>query len=188
MSSIPSTSHDSYFAELLRNARTALMDRGNYLGGPDTFTKLVWWGERNSHRLVNKADADAADDAIKAHSEDDHAPGASPPPSALLSVIGFVPSEDYWLTSCGMWKGPTTAAPNFADAKATCTIEDAKLEVLGDDFKHALSNVQTLIESGSTPGYNVSKGPHVKSSTGTFKLKFRHVLFEVCLFCYMHNS
>jgi hypothetical protein len=91
--------------------------------------------------LVTKADAAAAEIAARARLDGSvHADVEVKPPTPILcSVIGLIPSEDYWLMPCGMWKGPTVVVKSLADVKLTCTMEDSKHEVLAGDFKHAIA-------------------------------------------------
>jgi len=95
---------------------------------------------------------------------------------AKLFVVVFITPEDYWLVSCGLWKGPTSGCLNFADMKLTCTGAAPMHEVFRSDFKCAFDNLRFLLEKATTPGFTKASGVLVRE---TEKIKFRHVLFEV---------
>ena len=116
--------------------------------------------------------------ACKAHATDPETPEPTAPAPAVLSAVVIIPSDDYWLTLCGMWKGPTEAARSFADVKPTCMGEAPKHEVFSDDFNVVIKNVGVLFEKAHMKGFKEFKGVIVKSS-GESRLKFWHVLFDV---------
>lgn len=170
-------------SEKLQNARDALMSddvKGIYLGSLGALEKLTWERCGRADRVVTAETAALVREQHKAHASDPDAPVPSPPDAAILSAVIFIPEEDYWLTSCGMWKEPTIMAETFADVKPTCTGGTLEHPVFSGDFKKVLENVAGLIEKGRTQGVKAAKGVLVKSSTGLERIKFCHVLFEVC--------
>ena len=163
--------------QILQTARDALVKKGLYLGTPNVASQLAWQRIGNLHQyLATTKDVETA----SAHNE-----GLDPiteaslidfPPYAVLSAIVFVPSEDYWLTSCGMWK-PEHNYP-FANVRPTCTGQAPTQPIVSDDFSIVIQNMDAIIKS--TNGLPTFKGALVKSaSTGNRKLKFRHTLFQV---------
>jgi hypothetical protein len=170
-------------SEKLQNARDALMSddaKGIYLGSSGVLEKLTWERCGRADRIVTAETAALIREQHKAHASDPDAPVPPPPDAAILSAVIFIPEEDYWLTSCGMWKEPTIVAETFADVKPTCTGGTPEHPVFSGDFRKVLENVAGLIEKGRTQGVKAAKGVLVKSSTGLERIKFRHVLFEVC--------
>jgi hypothetical protein len=169
-----------FLAEKLENARIALVEKGLYLGVPDVAAKVTWIRTGHADTLVTADAAAAFNEAHKSHASDPSAPKPSPPDPAIVSAVVFIPSEDYWLTSCGMWKEPTIAAASLADVKPTCTGQTPEHKVFADDFKILLKNVEAILEKRRTEGFKEMKGFLTKSAlTGKTKLRFRHILFEV---------
>src|ERR1700722_5792420 len=173
-----SRSKDHEFtAHLVHSAREALIKKGLYLGSSDVSSQLVWQRNGKLHQyLATVEDVEK----VSAHNEalDPITSQTQYPPYAILSAIVFIPSEDYWLTSCGMWKAEHKYP--FAKVKPTCTGQAPKHPVVSEDFRNVLSNMDILVNRAKgSPSF---KGALVNSpSTGTRKLKFRHILFEVCL-------
>lgn len=169
-----------YLAEKLRNARDALVAKGLYLGTGGIANEVKWAPVGHGHLLVTTETAEMIQ-----HAQDDHAadPDANPMPDvspAILSAVVLITEEDFWMTSCGMWKGPTAITPTFADVKPTCTGGSPDHELFANDFRTVCGNVNTVMNMGRTPGFKNIKGVKVGTANGLNpKLKFRHVLFEV---------
>lgn len=177
MSSVSSPA--DFVTEKLQNAREALIAKGLYLGSSGVLDAVTWERDGRADYLVTIEAAAAAATARKAHAADSEAPEPTAPEPAVLSAVVFIPSEDYWLTSCGMWKGPTEAARSFADVKPTCMGVAPQHEVFSGDFNVVMKNVGALFDRARTEGFKELKGVIVKSLAGELKLKFRHVLFDV---------
>jgi hypothetical protein len=163
-----------YTTQMILSARDSLIERGLYLGASDVSSQVIWQCNGKLHQYLATAE-DVEKLAIPSESPD----SCQYPPYAILSAIVFVPSEDYWLTSCGMWK-PDHKYP-FAKVKPTCTGQAPMHPTLSDDFRNVLSNMDIIINcTKCDPSF---KGALVTSpSTGARKLKFRHILFEVCIY------
>lgn len=175
-------------AEKLRNAREALISKSIYLGTRGAAAGLKWQRTGRAGRedlLVTAETAAAVDEAQAAHDahpENTPSPDISP---AILSAVVLITEDDFWMTSCGMWKGPTQATPTFADVKPTCTGAAPPHEVFAADFPITCENITAIMEMGRTAGFTEVKGIKVNAIGGAPKLKFRHVLFEVHLYLYV---
>jgi hypothetical protein len=59
---------------------------------------------------------------------------------------------------------------------------------LAEDFSVGVDNVRWLMEQVSTSSTTAKQGMLVNAGPGNVKLKFRHVLFQVCLLeCSLHS-
>lgn len=175
----PSISPAEFLAEKLRNARNALIARGLYLGIEGTADDLTWERVGRTNKLVTAATASARRDAQVAYAADSDGttmPEVSP---AVVSAVVLITEDDYWLTSCGMWNGPSSVAATFADVKPTCTGATPDHEVFASDFKNACDNITAVMEKARTPNFKDVKGIKMNTVGGQTKLKFRHLLFEV---------
>lgn len=160
--------------------------RSWYLGENAGRGNVVWYRLGREEVLLTKAAAQAFDDAMKefASSTEHENPGLTPPPEpehALLSAVVQITHEDFWMMSCGRWKGPTTVCGRFADVKLTCTGAAPNDSVFRRDFRTVLANLNHLMAASST-GFTLKKGLVVPSRGATQKIRFRHVLFEVSSF------
>ena len=169
-----------YLKEKMCNARTALLEKGLYLGDTSIINQVSWVRIGKADRLVTNNAATEYRSACDLFAADPEAQAPPTPDPAVLSAVIFIPEEDYWLTSDAGWKGPTAAATSFADVKPSCTGQKPEHEVFAPDFVVVLRNVKDLLEKGRTKGFPEIKGVVVKSNTGASKLKFHHILFEVC--------
>jgi len=137
----------AYSTDELRSLRSSLIDQGGYLGD-DSFRSQVEWRPmgRNSHQLVLKKSVIAADAAQT--SED----------PVSLSAVVFIPCSDFWLTGWHSWK-PTRYTPTLADLKLSCTGEvPADVDIFRDDFTKVLENIDWLMKTSATPGFENNKG------------------------------
>jgi hypothetical protein len=166
---------DGYLSEVLHNARTALLAKGLYLGVPDIVLQVGWYhvGKMNylstSQELKKAAALDAARKNNRPHFPD----------HAVLSAVVLIPSEDYWLTSDGMWRGPDCSIP-FAQVKPMCTGQALSHPMFLGDFQNVLKNIDNIMAKTRSKGVDVMKGVRMAlQTTGERKLKFCHVLFEV---------
>ncbi|KDR79172.1 hypothetical protein GALMADRAFT_1225905 [Galerina marginata CBS 339.88] len=168
--------------------RQELLNTGLYLGDPafcDFVDQRVVWRRIGGYedRLVTKASADAlADfqDTLAACEFVGNAEQRECLPelvSAKLSVVVYITPEDYWLTSCGMWKKPTSGCRTFDKMKLSCTGVAPTHEVFQPDFGTAALNLRALLQKVANPAGPVS-GVLVRGEGDVEKIKFRHVLFE----------
>ncbi|KAM6490375.1 hypothetical protein JOM56_014139 [Amanita muscaria] len=86
-------------------------------------------------------------------------------------MVVQISEDDFWLTSCGMYKGPSLMVPTLAKVKPTCVGVAPKHDVFTGDFKRASETIKNLMENAITKD---RKGILVPGG----KIKFRHVLFE----------
>jgi hypothetical protein len=182
----------AHLREKFEQKRQALNVTGLYLGDP-TFRdsidqRIVWQRIGRGDRLVTKVSADAlraAQDGLASRAADGQAEDQEEQANlpelvpAKLSVVVLITPKDYWLDSCGLWKGPTSGCRNFADMKLTCTGAAPMHEVFRSDFKCAFDNLHFLLEKATTPGFTKASGVLVYGTGGVETIKFRHVLFEV---------
>lgn len=174
-------SASQFITEKMRNTRDALLTDGIYLGTADIANKVKWVRVDNGDILVTATTADTMEHAQTDHAADpDENPLPDVPP-AILSAVVLITEDDFWMTSCGMWKGSTSACPTFADVKPTCTGGAPNHEVFTNDFRTVCGNVTAIMEQGRTAGFSNIKGIKVNGADGKTKLKFRHILFEVHL-------
>ncbi|KIL68346.1 hypothetical protein M378DRAFT_21881 [Amanita muscaria Koide BX008] len=177
----PDSASAGYMREKLENARQALINSKFYLGVPtaELQPKLTWDRVGRVDHVVSVEAAEAAEVAFnafyQANSDLDErkvAPVAAEP--AILSAVVKISEEDYWLTSCGMWREPSPITPTLADVKPTCVGVVPPHAVFANDFRNVLNNVKMLMNMEGTRGMAQRKGVLVKNH----QLRFRHVLFE----------
>ncbi|KAM6495451.1 hypothetical protein JOM56_008157 [Amanita muscaria] len=178
---------ERYVAEKLQNARQSLLAKGWYLGVADygLAEKLVWERVGNDERLVTEEAAEMAAAECWTFFESGqlgHVP--EPPLPVILSAVVSVAEEDYCLTSCAMWMGPSDTAPSLADANATCLGVAPQHVVFADDYEQVLKNVRLLVEAGRTKGSAFQKGLLVDDK----HLEFCHALFERVDSCTLHGG
>ncbi|KAF7984151.1 hypothetical protein HWV62_16808 [Athelia sp. TMB] len=174
----PAVSASEFLAEKLRNARDALIARGSYLGVTGVADGYRWERVGRTNKLVTAAAATAHREAqieYAANPDSNPVPEISP---AVLSAVVLITEDDFYMTSCGMWNGPTTAARTFADVKPTCTGAQPDHAVFANDFPAVCENITALMEKARTPGFKDVKGVKVNTGGSGIKIKFRHVLFE----------
>lgn len=180
---------ESHLRDRMNAAREAFLntdpDKGHYLGVSTVRDSVIWIRRGRADVLVDKQAAEDADQARKSQSlaeSSDTTPTPLIDPAILTAVVTITP-EDYWLTSCGMWKGPSTAAQHLWDVKPTCTGGKPEHPVFSADFPTVVENTKWFMEQIKTEGFHASQGLLVHSNNGSRpglpKLKFRHVLFEV---------
>ena len=97
-----------------------------------------------------------------------------------LSCITRITPEDYWLTSCGMWRGATEINPTFTSVKPTCTGRRPDEPIIAEDFTHVLTNIRKLANLQLKDKTN-RRGLLTDWSSPDSKVKFRHTLFTVSL-------
>jgi hypothetical protein len=165
--------------------RAHLVENSLYLGVPSIRESVTWTRSGRSDILVPTESLNEFETAMatrqKALDNKDPSPPPvpSPPEHALLSTVVLISENDYWLTSCGNWRGPTNACKTFADVKPSCVAEASKNSPFDVDFSAYIANLNYLFDLAVTPGFESKKGVIIPSAANTFKLKIRHVLFEV---------
>ena len=166
--------------------REKLLDRGLYLGDPILKHEAVIWKDiGNGECLVTKELSDFVDEAQADRaapaqenaedSEDTDSPSLSP---AVLSVVVHITSDEFRMTPCGNWKGPTSLCENFSDIKLSCTGNSPLDPPFNDDYTTALKNLTKLTEECAR--FKSQRGLFLEHN-GEQKIKFCHVLFEVCV-------
>ncbi|KAM6499889.1 hypothetical protein JOM56_005397 [Amanita muscaria] len=180
MSTIGNTqsASEGYLTEKLQNAREALLSDGYYLGTLEEkwSDKLTWVRIGKAERLVTVEEDAIASAAYKSFEESDQlGKTPTPPEPVMLSAVIRVSEEDYWLTSCGMWRGTSPVAQTLADVKPTCVGVAPAHAVFAGDFRFVLDNLASLMDMSRT--YDRRKGVLIEGANP--RVKFRHVLFEV---------
>ena len=167
----------------LHNACEALVlsDKAIYLSLPDKLSDLWWVCVGNADLLITEESAAKYLEAQQALQADPRAPAPSVPKSNVLLAVVHIPAEDYWLTSDGMWKGPTDAAKMLADVKPSCTGQVPTHEVFSGDYANVLKHLKTILDMACTKGFQQSKGVLVNGLGSNPKIKFWHILFSVSL-------
>jgi len=176
----PATTHQH---AKLDAAREKLLDGGLYLGDPGLKHELVVWRRvGNDNCLVTKESTDAVD-TVHAASESVEADSGIPHPGpslspAILSIVIHITSDDFWMTPCGNWKGPTSFCEKMSDMKLSCTGKSPLDPPFSNDYTTALKNLSKLTDV--TAKFKTKRGLFWERN-GERKIKFRHVLFEVCI-------
>ncbi|KAG5634481.1 hypothetical protein H0H81_001803 [Sphagnurus paluster] len=124
--------------------------------------KLTWARVRHEETLVTKASLEALQAAQKAAQETD-VEGSTPPHIPPLDVVNLsivveITTEDFWMTSCGLWKGPNRGCNAFSDMKLTCTGAKPTHAVFSPDYPTAIGNLKYLMDIAATEGFNNKKG------------------------------
>jgi hypothetical protein len=161
-----------------------LLDKGLYLSSPSLHDDVVWSHVGTGNQLVTKSSVNAVVEAQATSlvAESGEHTASMAPDVAHLSLIVSITNKDFWMTSCGMWKGSTTAVKMLTNVKPTCTGGMPDHHIFEPDFAVAMENVHWLMDQILMPG-NAKQGM-VFGNGNKCKLKFRHVLFEVCMLSY----
>ena len=166
----------------LDTLRDALLSAGLYLGDENFEIDQVKWRRIGADNcLVTKKSADAVDAAYTALNvtpeEDTPIPEYD---QAVLSAVVHISDDDFWMASCGHWRGPRPFCLKFSDVKLTCTGKSPLGTPFSRDFPNVLANL-TAVTNLSARFLN-KKGLFVESERPPErKIKFRHVLFEVSI-------
>jgi hypothetical protein len=161
---------------VIENTRRHLISLGYYIGDPTfPYANYVWLRCGRESRLVCRHDAKVYIDSIQRND-------ATPyPEHAPLSMIGHIPGDQYFLTSCGMWKGAKEQAPNipFVDVKPSCLLAAPPGESgTRDDFMRGLQVLQRFSDSAQRCNDIETRGLFRLGQFGEKRLRLRHVLFE----------
>jgi hypothetical protein len=168
---------------LLQETRQQLVEEGGYMGDRQLMTQntVVWRRIGRGHCLVTKEWAETTAEAhtrIASQQTEEEENFEEGPDMATLSAVVKITTEDFWMMSCGMWKGPSEMTPSFQDIKLTCTGGIPDDEVFCADYKTVLDNARRLMTEVESNSFDGKRG-FLITRGNTHKLKFRHVLFEV---------
>ena len=161
----------------LRRTRDGLLRSGLYLGDENfEIDQVIWRHIGGDNCLVTKTSADAVDAALNAAPEEDR-----PIPEydlAVLSAVVLISDDEFWLTSCGHWRGPRPFCQKFEDLKLTCTGKSPSGTPFSNDFPTVLANLTAVTNLSAR--FSRRRGLFVENPLAR-KIKFRHVLFEVSI-------
>jgi len=178
----------------LATVKSDLSDCGYYLGDASVRQNVVWKRIGRSTLLVTKESAQAHEKAsinanVKGKQTDAEGgsqaacvePGVIPDlePAMLYAVVTIGP-DDCFLTPCGNWKGPTATMQRFEDVKLSFRGDAPTDNVFGKDFQAMTNNAKSIMQQIAVPN-TINKGFVVVGKSVTESLRFRHVIFEVCL-------
>ncbi|KAJ7141097.1 hypothetical protein C8R44DRAFT_762714 [Mycena epipterygia] len=146
---------------------------------------IIWRRVGRSDILVTKESAITYDKAIAEEAAEGGAEGdtgsdqgAFNKPElepAALTFVATISPDDFWLTPCGYWKGPSRYVPTLADLKLNCRLV-APTEPFAEDFKTVVKNLKSLIADIEIKG-NDKQGIFDKESA-IDRIRVRHVVFE----------
>ncbi|KAJ7745690.1 hypothetical protein B0H16DRAFT_1557864 [Mycena metata] len=160
--------------------RTELRNNDCYLGGAKVLDRVVWKKIGFENTVVLPEDAAAYDAALKdtagpvKREQSAELPELS---SVVFSIVAMIATEDFWLTPCCFWKGPTTYTPAFSDLKLSCRLVAPADPVFAGDFETVLKNIETLMARAATVG-NTKRGIFGPKESTQASIKLRHVVFE----------
>lgn len=163
--------------------RDDLLTSGLYLGDQNfEIDRVIWRRIGFDNCLVTKESADAVDAAHAAMKTEPGEDGTlSPIPEydpAVLSAVVHISNDDFWMTSCGHWRGATQFCPRFSDVKLTCTGKSPSETPFRKDFPAVLANLTAV---ANLPARFTNKKGLFVERLFERKIKFRHVLFEVSI-------
>jgi hypothetical protein len=166
--------------------RDGLLNSGLYLGDENfEIDQVVWKRIGFDNCLVTKSSADAVDAANAATDttftpeEDSKLPFTPEYDLAILSAVVHITNDDFFMTPCGYWRGPTQFCRNFSDIKLNCTGKSPSETPFRKDFPTLLANLTAVADLSWR--FTNKKGLFVERPPGHRKIKFRHVLFEVTI-------
>ena len=104
------------------------------------------------------------------------------PELAVLSLIGTISLDDFWMTSDAGWHGPTSITKTLSAAKVSCSASSPPVQELTADFSTALANICWLQDQAATHGFT-KKQCLLVGAPGTpddsVRIKVKHALFKV---------
>ncbi|KAJ7028347.1 hypothetical protein C8F04DRAFT_1266063 [Mycena alexandri] len=160
---------------------TELKKNDCYLGGAKVLDRVVWKKIGSDNAVVLAEDAAAYDAALEEAAEPENGEQPAELPeldSVVFSIVAMIATEDFWLTPCGFWKGPTAYTPAFSDLKLTCRLVAPADPVFAGDFKTVLKNIEKLMARAATAG-STKQGIFGPKESTKASIKLRHVVFEV---------
>ena len=168
---------------MLDATRERLLDKDLYLGDSTFKHEAVLWRRiGNDDCLVIEESADAVDNVHTASEKVELDSKVSLPyPNlrpAILSMVVHITSDDFWMTPCGNWKGATSSCEKMLDMKLSCTGNSPRDPPFSDDYTTALKNLSKLTD---VPARFKTKRGLFWERNGEQRIKFCHVLFEVCI-------
>ena len=95
--------------------------------------------------------------------------------SFCQSLINY---DDFWLTPCGFWKGPTNVTKRLDYLKLSFHAKAPPNEFLNHNFTTIIQNAKILMDE-TTIGGEKSTGFLVTTKEGENPIRLRHVVFEV---------
>lgn len=119
-----------------------------YLAQPNFCKKVEWIREGRAEKLVLKATSSTPDDAAE----------LTAPELAVLSLIGTISSDDFWMTLDAGWCRPTSITKNLSAAKVSCSAGSPPVQELAADFSTALTNICWLQDQAATHGFTKKQG------------------------------
>jgi len=111
---------------------------------------VIWRRIGTDDCLVTKESADAVDAAHAAIATTKTAPGEDSIPTpeydlAVLSAVVHISDDDFWMSSCGNWKGASQYCPKFSDLKLTCMGKSPSEMPFREDFPIVLTNLTSVV-------------------------------------------
>lgn len=100
------------------------------------------------------------------------------PERVILSAIGCIDHDDFWLMADGGYHRPTAVCREILDVKPSCALTTPGLEPVRSDFATVLHNLHQITEQCVTPGYAAGKSFFTGDDSNTTCFKLRHQLFE----------
>lgn len=132
-------------------ARNALLTSGLYLGDRNFKIDHVTWRHIGTDNcLVTKKSADDVDTTHAMIAATENAAGEdniiTPEYElAFLFAVVQISDDDFWMSSCGNWKGATQYCQNFSDLKLTCTGKSPSEMPFHEDFSNVLTNLTSVV-------------------------------------------
>ncbi|KIL57195.1 hypothetical protein M378DRAFT_16423 [Amanita muscaria Koide BX008] len=104
---------EGYMMEKMENTRQALLEGGMYIGAGELENrpKLKWERLGKADYVVSAEDT-SRNNADKPNSDSRDASETLPEPAILTTVVQ-ISEDDFWLTLCGMYKGPSPMVPTL---------------------------------------------------------------------------
>lgn len=159
----PATAPDSGNVRL-QEILDYLKEDTHYLGLQSIRQQVCWHPENRGHRLVVE--------------------GSDDPSPVILTVIGTIGVDDFFLSPDGAYKGKSDFTSSLADVKLSCICRRPAEPGLAAEFGSALLNLTWLMDKVWTPGHGRVGVTLPSGSTTATQFKVRHILFKVgACFC-----
>ncbi|KAJ3557086.1 hypothetical protein NM688_g1662 [Phlebia brevispora] len=164
---------------LLQICQTLIDDpRAIYLGQELTLGTLVGWTRDGRTDCCLRADdLNTYTSAIDSYRKNpDNCDFPFLPEPTLFSVIGQLCNEKFFMQADGNFTGGGRFSTRFADTKLSALVEAPDIPILAQDFKSTMLNLDTLVKSRRTRGYQTVKGLF-DTIRGQRKYRIKHTLF-----------
>ena len=135
-----------------------------YLGQSVILDHVEWIRDGRADQLVLKVDDKAEPSNMQL---------------ARLSAIVKIDRDDFWLTPDAGYQKSSVVWKSLADVKLSCAMTMPDLQPVKTDYVRVVSNLETLQERITTPGYEMGKGFFLAARGDVRRFKLRHALFEV---------